>query len=417
MPMAIAKTRTPYPAFRNFILKLTGFCNLNCSYCYMFNSLDRTHTGMPRHMSVATAIATLRRIDAHLKDAESRAGHISLHGGEPSLWPVDSFRALLAEIGRLRENGLSFDVSMQTNLWQRPKAELLELLVEHDVGLGVSLDGPRATNDANRFDFAGHGTHDRVLANVDWMIARGFKNLLRGFLCVMQPRIEPEEFLEWLSSLPVTRIDLLWPIEFNLNHVPWADGGEAGYASAPLFGEWAARLYEAWWRLDRPELDIRLFTDALDSQIGVARSTDVFGARSFGSIVVDTDGSIELADYFRTSKDGGCRTGYSVLHHDFDTVRRDARFARLRMAAERVPQACRSCRHVRMCSGGALSGRLDASGELSARPSVLCHDHMRFFDTVAGRLEEERTQGCKKKSPARGARGQRRSESAIVRAS
>jgi uncharacterized protein len=182
---------------------------------------------------------------------------------------------------------------------------------------------------------------------------------------------------------------LLWPIEFNVTHTPWPEGNALSYASDPRFGGWAARVFEAWWGLDRPELDIRLFTDALDSEVGGARSTDVLGAKSFGSVVVNTDGAIELADYFRTSKNGGCRTGYSVLQHDFDVVRRDVRIARARLAAETTPQACQSCRHVRACGGGALSGRLNSSGEVTAERSVLCHDHMRFFNAVANCVKKE----------------------------
>lgn len=376
-------------AFQIFILKLVGFCNLNCSYCYMFNSADQSHASKPRYMSSEIALLSLRAIERQMKDAGTASASLTLHGGEPTLWPVQSFRALLEEIERLRRNGISLDLSLQTNLWQKPKPELLELCIAHDVGIGVSLDGPQRFNDVNRFDFAGHGSYKKILANAQSLIDEGFGRLLAGFLCVMQPAVPPEDFLAWVASLPVTKIDLLWPIHFNAANTPWQGDGEARYATAPLYGIWLEKLFEAWWDADNPDIDIQLFSRAVEAELGGRRATDMLGAHSFKTVVVNTDGAIELADYFRTAADGGSRTGHSILTDPFDAILHDRRFKSLHRAAERVPAHCRSCDHVTTCGGGTLSGRLDSQGNVSARRSVLCHDHKRFFDAVARRVREE----------------------------
>lgn len=386
---AHAAARGPH-AFRILILKLTAFCNLNCSYCYMFNSLDQSHARKPRHMSPEIALRSLDAMEAHLARAGVTSSALTLHGGEPTLWPLASFRLLCDGIARMRARGFTLDIAMQTNLWQRPKRELLELCREHEVGLGVSLDGPRAANDANRIDFAGHGTYEKILGNVRWIIDSGYRDVLGGFLCVMQPGIDPEAFLAWVAALPVPRVDLLWPIEFNPAHTPWARGESRRYAAAPLYGEWVTRVFEAWWRLDRPDVEVRLFANAVASELGGVRASDMLGERSFDTVVVNTDGAIEMADYFRTAKDGGSVTGYFIHTDEFDDLTHDARFLRLRRAAETSPAACRPCPHLRVCRGGTLSGRLDANGEVSAKRSVLCADHKRFFDTVKARVAAER---------------------------
>ncbi len=375
--------------FDIFILKLTSFCNLNCSYCYMFNSKDQSYAHKPRYMSPEVAIRTLHAIDAHFANRELKSAAIVLHGGEPTLWPLESFREFLDEVSRLRRNGLALSVSMQTNLWQRPRPELLELCLAHEMRLGVSLDGPKTANDANRQDFAGHGSYDRIMANARWLVENGFEKLILGFLCVMQPSIDPAAFVAWVASLPVTRVDLLWPLEFNRANPPWQTGSEALYAREPRHGKWAEAVFEEWWRIDRPDLQVRLFADTLDARLGGGRATDVMGALSFQSLVINTDGAIELADYFRTAKDSGSATPYSVLAHDFDAVARDERVARLKRAAETPPEPCRRCDHLGYCRGGTLSGRLDDRGDVTANASVMCHDHMRFFDTVAKRVGEE----------------------------
>jgi uncharacterized protein len=378
------------PGFHIFVLKLVGFCNLNCSYCYMFNSADRSHAEKPQYMDPEIARRTLERIRNHMDRSAGSSAAVALHGGEPTLWPLQSFRLFFREVGRMRAEGVALDLTMQTNLWRLPTWELFELCREHRVSIGVSLDGPRHANDVHRTDFSGRGSYDKIIANVRRAIDRGFGDLFSGFLSVMQPCIEPKAYLEWLASLPVTRVDVLWPIEFNLAHRPWGSAGKRNYAAHPLYGEWVERLFEEWWRLDRPELEIRLFADSVEAMLGGGRRTDVLGADSFASLVVNTDGAIELADYFRTAAHNGSRTGYSVFEHDFDAVACDSRVARLHRTARSAPAPCLACRHVQVCRGGTLSGRLDSAGEVTRRNSVLCHDHKRFFDAVARSVEAER---------------------------
>jgi uncharacterized protein len=373
--------------FGVFILKLTGFCNLNCSYCYMFNSADRGFERKPKYMDRDVAAAALKRIGAHVAQSEPKAASITLHGGEPTLWPVESFQHLFDEIERLRDAGIACDVSMQTNMWQRPSRALLDLCRRHRVGLGISLDGPAAVNDRYRVDFANHGSYRKIIANVEALLADGYGDLIGGFLCVMQPEIAPAAFVEWVTGLPVRRVDILWPLEFNKVRPPWTES-EASYAADPKYGGWAEAVFEAWWALDRPDIHIRMFDDAVEARLGGARATDMMGAQSFHSLVVNTDGGIELSDYFRTSVDGGCATGYSVLEDDLDAVGRDPRFSLLRRAAETPPARCRSCRHLAICGGGTLAGRLDGAGNVTAEPSVLCADHMRLFDIIALRVDE-----------------------------
>ncbi|MBI3678065.1 MAG: radical SAM protein [Proteobacteria bacterium] len=374
--------------FGVFIVKLTGFCNLNCSYCYMFNSADRSFERKPKYLDRDVALAALRRIGSHVGRGPTKKASIVLHGGEPTLWPLESFQAFFDEIERLRDGGIACDVSMQTNMWQRPSRALMELCRRHRVGLGISLDGPLEINDLYRQDFAGHGSYRKIIANVQALLDEGYGDVIGGFLCVMQPAIAPAAFVQWVAGLPMSRVDLLWPLQFNKVHTPWAAGGEAPYTRDPKYGKWAEEVFEAWWSLDRPDIHIRMFNDAIEARLGGGRSTDMMGALAFHSLVINTDGDIEMSDYFRTSIDGGCATGYSVLRDDLEAVARDSRFAAMKRAAETAPRRCRSCKHLGICGGGTLAGRLDAAGNVTAEPSVLCADHMRLFDTIARRVDE-----------------------------
>jgi len=370
--------------FTSYIMKLTGYCNLDCSYCYMFNSADQTHRRKPSAMTIDTAIATLDMIAAYGARCGRTRFEVTLHGGEPTLWPVANFERFFERVTALRASGLDIDLGLQSNLFKLPPPRLLDLFSAMGMKIGVSLDGPRAANDAARVDFAGRGSYDRVMRNVRTLIEQGRGDIIGGFLCVMQPDVPPDDFLAWIAALPVTRINLLWPLEVNHANPPWRD--EASYAAAPRYGTWAADLFDAWLRLDREDIYIDRFHGTMRAILGGVASSDDHAAWSLCSLVINTDGAIELSDYFRPSSDGAAETGLSVHGDRPEAVAAWPPFARHQADAERQPADCRSCEHWRHCGGGTLAGRFDAAGRITDRPSVLCGDHLHFFDRVSARL-------------------------------
>jgi uncharacterized protein len=129
----------PMKEFELVIVKVTSFCNINCSYCYMFNAMDRTFTRVPRFMSQEISILLLNLIDEYMSTTESNRFHITLHGGEPSLWPKKTLIQFLKRVGDLNRAGRRLTVSMQTNGF-RYDPSFFDILADHAVSVGVSLD-------------------------------------------------------------------------------------------------------------------------------------------------------------------------------------------------------------------------------------------------------------------------------------
>lgn len=373
--------------FRSAIIKLTAVCDIDCSYCYMFNQADRTFERMPARMALPTALRLLDRICDYHPRGEPEPFSIVLHGGEPMLWPDASFAELLSQIARRREQGWNLDVAVQTNLVQPIAPQLLALFREHGVSLGVSLDGPREVNDAARVDKLGRGTYARVMANVERMLAGGDGGLIGGFLAVANPSLPPAEFLAWVRSLPVSKVDVLWPIEFNWRHPPWPLGASKAYAAAPRYGAWYAELFRAWWALDDPGITIRLFNNLLHVALGGQGHIDALVNDSYNMFVVNTDGSYEYPDYLRVAADGSAGTSFHIATDGIAALAGDPLFARLLDLRAELPLKCSGCRHRLICGGGFLPGRSDVKGGITPRESVLCADQMYFFDAALGLIE------------------------------
>ncbi|CAN7323503.1 radical SAM protein [Polaromonas sp. LjRoot131] len=373
--------------FRSAIVKLTAVCDIDCTYCYMFNQADQTFKRMPARMLLPTALRLLDRICDYHPQGEPEPFTIVLHGGEPMLWPDAGFAALLAQVALRREQGWNLDVAVQTNLVQPITPELLALFREHRVSLGVSLDGPREVNDAARVDRRGRGTYERVMANVKRMLADGDGALIGGFLSVANPSLPPAEFLAWVRSLPVPKVDVLWPIEFNWRNPPWTLGASHAYAAEPRYGAWYAELFRAWWALDDPGLTIRLFNNLLHVSLGGQGHIDALVNDSYNMFVVNTDGSYEYPDYLRVAGDGSASTPFHIDTDGIAVLAGDPLFARLLDLRAELPAKCEGCRHRRVCGGGFLPGRSDARDGIASRESVLCADQMHFFDAALGLIE------------------------------
>lgn len=367
--------------FSSLILKLTSICNLNCSYCYMFNLADKTHMRVSNFMPLEIALLTLERVSSYLRKNGSQKFHIILHGGEPTLWPLRHFSAFLNRVTELNNEGLELSVGIQTNCYQIDSG-LLELLAEKHVTLGISLDGPQKYNDVYRVTHSGRGSYERIMGNIQSMVELGYENLIGGFLTVAQPEIDPEEFLLWINTLPKTRVDVLWPIQYNYINLPWANQDYADYARSPRYGVWFSKLFELWWQRDDPNIYIRHFYDVLKRFYGAKKHTDTIGNEEIPMFVVNTNGNIEYPDYFRAYADGGSKTDFTIIHHAIEELQHDPLFAFCLNMRNHLPQNCKPCSYKDVCGGGFLPGRMGQENPIPHHQSVLCTDQFYFFAKV-----------------------------------
>jgi uncharacterized protein len=369
------------PIFKSAIVKLTAVCNLDCSYCYMFNQQDKTFERVPRNLPLDDGLLLLRRIEDYCRDNALSKFSLTLHGGEPTLWPRESFQKFLAQADLVRQRGLNLNITLQTNGY-RLDMELLKLFKEHRVVLGVSLDGPREYNDARRYTHARTGSHDNIVRNLRLLKEGPYSDIVAGVLCVADPTIPPERFFDWIQELPVRRFDLLWPMEFSYSNPPWRGRSFDGYCEHPAYGEWFSSIFKLWYERDDPSLFIRVFFESILVLLGSSRHTDMLVNDTIDMIVVNTDGTIEYHDFLRSAGDGLTRTRYNLREHDFNHLADDETFTYLHNLGRHLPTACGDCPHVSVCGGGFLPGRMNKLSKLPTHRSVMCPDQYRFFQTV-----------------------------------
>lgn len=142
-------------------LNLTDACNQRCKNC-VYSGL---YSGERTHGSERMTWRTAKRcIDYYLARAsDDKPPSITFYGGEPFLnWEV--LRQCASYIRRERDSDHP-ELRAATNLTLLTE-DKLDFLVSHDVGLQVSLDGPREVHDHVRVFPNGGGTHEEVLGKL-----------------------------------------------------------------------------------------------------------------------------------------------------------------------------------------------------------------------------------------------------------
>lgn len=146
------------------VVQPTAFCNINCTYCYLPDRDDK-------HV---LAQSTVSRLFGEIFASGWACPEITVvwHAGEPLVVPVAFYREAFAAIERMRPKSVIVKHSFQTN-GMLIDAEWCRLFAEWNVGVGVSIDGPRELHDRHRKTRSGKGTFDRTLAGIRRLKANG----------------------------------------------------------------------------------------------------------------------------------------------------------------------------------------------------------------------------------------------------
>jgi uncharacterized protein len=134
------------------ILKMAGYCNIACTYCYDFEAAT--------YKNRLTVEQGKKAIRGTLENVGPRL-NILFHGGEPLL-AYDAITDLVAYAQvEAQKTGTELLLSIQTN-GTRFTPEIVKFLIKNRFSVGVSLDGPKLVNDSFRVDFKGRGTWQNI---------------------------------------------------------------------------------------------------------------------------------------------------------------------------------------------------------------------------------------------------------------
>lgn len=352
------------------VLKVASRCNLNCSYCYMYQHADQGYLRQPKLMSDEVFEATLSAMLRHSEAAGPKHRiALTFHGGEPTLIGAERFRRFnLTARERLGDRLMM--TTIQTNALLLDE-RWIEAFKEFDVLVSISLDGAKEIHDAYRVDHEGRGSHERTIRAIRMLQDGG---VTPRILSVANPGASGRETYRYFRSLDITRMDFLLPdVTRDIKIMMYGQ-----YGPTPV-ADFLIEAFDAWMEENDSRVRVRIFYELIRSFYGAGPGSDAFGNPLINYLIVNTDGSIEGMDALRVCGEGLIETGLNVLANDFSDLKNtDSLIHRAVYEGFPLAEECRACPERQACGGGHLPHRYSKQNGFD-NPSAWCDDILKLF--------------------------------------
>ena len=352
----------------NLVVKVAERCNLNCSYCYIYNHEDKSYVRRPKFMEESVFGHLLTRMKEYCDRRAPHSMSITLHGGEPTLLGPSRVAYYARRAREVLGNRLA-GFCMQTN-GTLLNDEWVRVIVENKIHVGISLDGPPEVHDACRVDHAGRGSHAATVRGLRVLQNAG---LNPGVLSVINPIADGGDTYCYYRALGVSRMEFLFPDVSR-------DSKERLYgASGTPVADFLMSAFDAWFGEDNPDISVRVLWSLLSSMMGSTHASDMFGNPLMSYLIIETDGSIQALDALRVCEEGIGESGLNVATDGFDDLARGLPLAR-RVIHNGVPlcRECLLCPEVAVCGGGYLPHRYSGKNGFD-NPSAWCKDILKLI--------------------------------------
>ena len=358
----------------DFVIKATSRCNLNCHYCYVYNKGDDSWSHRPVIMSDDVLAAVADRICGHIRLSGQRSVTVTFHGGEPFLIGPKRFDSWCRQLKEAIAEECDLKLVVQTN-GTLINDNWCEVLLAHDVAVGVSVDGPPEVHDESRVDRRGRGSYEAVRRGIDRLTTAG---LGVQILAVIPLGFDGLEVHEHLCGLQPSAVNYLLPdhthetigaVRARYGPTPCAD------FLIPIMNRW---FYERWVE-QKPTVMISLLWNIAVLVCGGQSELDLLGNLPLRFVFVETDGSIEGLDVLKSCGSAWPQTGLHVSRNDFREIADGPSIHRQVMFdGFPSPAACAGCPEHPTCAGGYLPHRYSESQQFD-NPSVWCADILELF--------------------------------------
>lgn len=343
------------------IVKGTNGCNLACSYCSLGEKKDFKY------------INTLGLIEIFeyscnyaISKCENKITFI-LHGGEPTLIPIQVYEEAMEYIKK-QYSDLDITFSMQTNGLVITN-EFIMFARNHDIHLGISIDGSQEIHDSERRTGGGEATYNRITDNIDKLLEAGVQ-----VSCLMvMTRNAIGKGYDYLSYFEKRRLHL--KINPLLNYGEVYEHPELSLEPGD-YARYLIGLYEF-----AIKHDIEVTISPSDNILKAIIYDQRLGECSFNKecnknfICIDYNGDIFPCGKFSDMNEFKIGNIYITSFEELMTRINERLFSRRN---RNLPEACAKCNFLKLCNGG-CSAEAVIDGDFNERP-ILCEDYKMLFE-------------------------------------
>lgn len=340
------------------IYKIQETCNLNCSYCYMYNKGNDLFNKVPPSSPIEVAENVGRLLGREFRTRNPLYANLIIHGGEPMLMPPHRFRERMSKLlGAFEEEAGSGNlhklaIGLQTNATLVTE-DWINVASEFNIGIGVTIDGPKLFHDQYRIDRAGRGSYDQVVRGIRSLQSAAVKGRIPypGCLSVINPDLSGTEAYDHIvHELGFRSLDFL---------LPFRDWDDVDADHVRKVSDFLCSAFRRWIQ-ENDNVKVRVFETAIRSFISAPSNQIVHktgGALNHFYVVVESDGSIMPDESVRVLINSRF-SSLNVSSVSLSDVVADAQFQALIHAQVFTPSECIECALLSACQGGRTLGRV-----------------------------------------------------------
>jgi uncharacterized protein len=350
------------PMIETVVVQPTPFCNINCSYCYL----------PQRNVTTVMAQDIILTLFTKLFSSGWMRPSVTViwHAGEPLVVPVAFYQTAFEAVERLRPAELEIRHSIQTNGLLINSA-WCDLFKQWNVGVGVSVDGPKHLHDVHRVTRSGRGTFDRAIEGIR-MLRR--EQVPFHVISVLSAAAldSPQQMLDFYLAEGIE--DICFNVEESEgDHV-------SGLFAADGVRSRFRRFLSEFWALSRRSERIHFVREVDGMLPRVFRPEgSVLGnpqVEPFSMLNIDCLGNVssfspellglknrEYADFIIGN----------ILWDTLEDMRRSAPMAAMTRDIAAGVDSCRgSCEYFSVCGGGAPVNKLAENGSFRSTRTAFC---------------------------------------------
>ncbi len=366
------------------VLQPSPFCNINCDYCYLPNRSSK------KRMALEIISATIEKVFA--SDLVRGPLTVIWHAGEPLAVPISYYAEAFAEIRRRAPAGSVIRHCMQSN-GTLVNESWCRFINDHDVSIGLSIDGPADIHNAHRKTRSGRGSHDAAMAGLRQLQAHTIPFHVISVI-TRQSLGRAKDIYGFFYNLGISQLG------FNIEEIEGENvkssltSSEGKVESVEAFMGEIFRLQKA----DGGRMRIREFDAAL-GKIQSQRSLRSFDfpyfneqVRPFGILNVDCDGNYSTYSPELLGMHVSPYESFSfgnILKDDFIDMVESPKFRSVFMDIQSGINLCRSsCAYYGYCGGGAPANKYYENGSFRTAETIFCKYSVKLpLDIVLNDLE------------------------------
>jgi uncharacterized protein len=355
----------PQRKTRLLIIQPSPFCNINCDYCYL--------PERESHARMSTAV--LKRAIETVISSDLKQTNLSIvwHAGEPLSLPIAYYQEAFAALESLPIPGEQISHAMQSN-GMLVTDQWCSFIREHDIRLGLSIDGPAFIHDAHRKTRNGKGTHAQVMKGVEVLRRNGID--FHVISVVTEQALDfPEEIFQFFLANEIYQIGLNIEELEGINQTSTLSKQSSDERIRNFF----RRMYQLQKQADGL-VSIREFDRAYQA-IGQSddlceRSSHNDQTEPFAIISVAHDGSLstfspELLG-MKSPEYGGFYFG-NVMTQELSQMRAGDKFRNVLNDIQTGVRLCAErCQYFSFCGGGAPSNKYYENGSFASTETMFC---------------------------------------------